>query len=202
MYKRTINNVTYKTRSDIRNAEIKAYAVYKTVFRISNVSYVYYGKKSYSEQPDMLYIGSGRLVREKLAEMKPTDVLFKVVLKTFTDEQEAYDFETACIKHARQQQANLLNISSGQAGGNVFKSMTEQQIKERNQKISDSMTGHVVSLETRRKISEAKTSSVQSEETKKKIGKANKGRVIGTRSAETIEKMKLAQQARRLREAA
>lgn len=201
MYKRTINNVTFNTRSNVQ-AEITGYAVYQTTFIIDNEKFHYFGKQSFNTNPDMSYIGSGRKVREKLSEMKETDKVFKIVLAVFDSNDDALEFEHQSIMQARKDEINLLNISSGNTGGTVFGGMTDEQIKARNLKISASMQGHVLSAETRKKISDAKRGKIQSEETKQKIGSANKGRVIGTRSAETIEKMKQAQQARRLREAA
>lgn len=196
MYKRTINNITYKTRSELKSAPT-GFSVYKTVFRFGNESFVYYGKQSFAGTPDMQYIGSGRLVQEKLSQMTDTDIVYKVVLQNFESEQEAYDFESECIQQARKAECNLLNISKGNSGGEVFNKMTPEQIKQRNEKISMSMQGHPVSDETRRKISEARKGKTVSAETKQKIGDANRGRVIGRRSAETIERMKLAQQKRR-----
>lgn len=200
MYKRTINNITYKTRSEL-TSEPTGFSVYKTVFTINNAKFVYYGKQSFVDTPDMQYIGSGSLVQEKLSAMSDTDSVYKVVLQNFESEQEAYDFESECIQQARKTGCNLLNISKGNSGGKVFNKMTPEQIKQRNEKISLSMQGHPVSAETRRRISEAKTGKTISTETKQKIGDAMRGRKTGKKSPETIEKMKLAQQRRREREA-
>lgn len=101
MYKRTINNVTYKTRSEL-DTEPTGFSVYKTVFSINNESFVYYGKQAFNGQPDMSYIGSGRRVQEKLAEMTESDIVYKIVLQNFESEQEAYDFESECIQSARK----------------------------------------------------------------------------------------------------
>lgn len=196
MYKRTINNITYKTRSELKS-DITGFSVYKTVFKINNTKFVYFGKQAFSFNPDMQYIGSGRLVQEKLGMMSDTDTVYKVVLQNFQTEQEAYDFESECIQQARKTKVNLLNISKGNSGGEVFNKMTPEQIKARNEKISLSMQGHPVSAETRRRISEAKTGKTQSEQTKQKIGDALRGRKTGKKSPETIEKMKKAQQRRR-----
>ena len=195
MYQRTINNITYKSRSELAS-EPTGFSVYKTVFSINNTKFVYYGKQSFVDTPDMQYIGSGRLVQEKLSAMSDTDSVYKVVLQNFESEQEAYDFESECIQQARKTGCNLLNISKGNSGGKVFNKMTPEQIKQRNEKISLSMQGHPVSAETRRKISEAKTGKTISEETKQKIGDAMRGRK-SPKSQATIEKMKLAQQRRR-----
>ncbi|HBZ8158478.1 TPA: hypothetical protein MM329_000691 [Escherichia coli] len=199
MYKRTINNITYKTRSELKS-DITGFSVYKTVFKINNTKFVYFGKQAFSFNPDMQYIGSGRLVQEKLGMMSDTDTVYKVVLQNFQTEQEAYDFESECIQQARKEKVNLLNISKGNSGGKVFNKMTPEQIKERNKKISLSMQDHPVSDETRRKISEAKTGKTQSDQTKQKIGDSLRGRKTGKKSPETIEKMKLAQQRRREQE--
>lgn len=201
MYKRTINNITYKTRSELKS-EPTGFSVYKTVINISGKTFVYYGKQAFTISPDMQYIGSGRLVHEKLAEMTDTDTVYKIVLQNFESEQEAYDFESECIQEARKAKVNLLNISKGNSGGKVFDKMTEEQIKARNAKISQSMLGHEVSVETRRKISETKRGKTRSVETKQKIGDALRGVKTGPKSAEQIANMKKAQQARRLREAA
>ncbi|WP_368287540.1 NUMOD3 domain-containing DNA-binding protein [Kluyvera intermedia] len=196
MHKRSINNITYKTRSELKS-EPTGFSVYKTIFCINNTNFVYYGKQAFSVRPDTSYIGSGRLVQEKLTEMTDKDTVTKIVLQNFESEQEAYEFESECIQQARKSNVNLLNISKGNSGGAVFNKMTPEQIKQRNEKISMSMQGHPVSDETRRRISEAKKGKTVSTDTKQKIGDANRGRVIGKRSAETVERMKLAQQKRR-----
>ncbi len=201
MFKRTINNVTYKTRSQI-HAEITGYAVYKTTFVISGQKFVYFGKQAFNVNPDMSYIGSGRLVQEKLAEMKDTDTVYKVVIDIFDTNEEALECEHEAILDARKQGLSLLNISSGNAGGNVFCSMTPEAIKARNEKISATMKGRVVSDEARKNISIAKTGKKRSASTCKAISDAKKGVKTGRKSVEQIANMKLAQQARRLREAA
>lgn len=195
MYKRTINNVTYKTRSEL-NSEPTGFSVYKTVFSINNELFVYYGKQAFNGQPDMLYIGSGRGVQEKLAEMTESDIVYKIVLQNFESKQEAYDFESECIQSARKSKVNILNISKGNSGGKVFDKMTEEQIKQRNVKISMSMMGHEVSDETRRKISEAKSGQTRSDNTKQKIGDALRGRKTGPKSEETKRRMSEAHKAR------
>ncbi|HEQ3542703.1 hypothetical protein LRM31_07355 [Enterobacter kobei] len=195
MYKKTINNVTYKTRSELKS-EPTGFSVYKTVFRVGNEQFVYYGKQAFNGQPDMSYIGSGRRVQEKLAEMNDSDIVYKIVLQNFESEQEAYDFESECIQSARKAEVNILNISKGNSGGKVFDKMTEEQIKQRNAKISASMMGHEVSDETRRKISEAKSGQTRSDDTKQKIGDALRGRKTGPKSEETKRRMSEAQKAR------
>ncbi|MGS7257720.1 NUMOD3 domain-containing DNA-binding protein [Enterobacter hormaechei] len=195
MYKKTINNQTYKTRSELKS-EPTGFSVYKTVFRIGDEQFVYYGKQAFVTSPDMSYIGSGRKVQEKLAEMTDTDSVYKIVLQNFESEQEAYEFESECIQEARKTKTNLLNISKGNSGGKVFDKMTDEQIKERNKKISMSMMGHEVSPETRRKISESKTGKKHSSDTCKKISESMKGRKTGPKSEETKRKMSEAQKAR------
>ncbi|HHA1796991.1 TPA: NUMOD3 domain-containing DNA-binding protein [Enterobacter hormaechei subsp. xiangfangensis] len=195
MYKKTINNVTYKTRSELKS-EPTGFSVYKTVFRVGNEQFVYYGKQAFNGQPDMSYIGSGRRVQEKLAEMNDSDIVYKIVLQNFESEQEAYDFESECIQSVRKAEVNILNISKGNSGGKVFDKMTEEQIKQRNAKISMSMMGHEVSPETRRKISESKTGKKHSSDTCKKISESMKGRKTGPKSEETKRRMSEAHKAR------
>lgn len=201
MFKRTIKNVTFKTRSQI-HAEITGYAVYKTVFVINGEKFVYFGKQAFNVNPDMTYIGSGRLVKEKLAEMKDTDTVYKIVVDVFKTNEEALECEHQEIIHARKQGLSLLNISSGNAGGEVFCSMTPEAIKARNKKISETMKGRSVSESAKRNISLAKTGKKRPLEVCQAISDAKKGVKTGPKSAEQIANMKLAQQARRLREAA
>ncbi|HBM9257456.1 TPA: hypothetical protein L0X66_001788 [Citrobacter freundii] len=201
MYKRIIAGKTFKTRSEI-SAEITGYAVYKTVFVINGEKFVYFGKQAFNVNPDMTYIGSGRLVREKLAAMKDTDTLYKIVVDVFKTNEESLECEHDAILDARKQGLSLLNISSGNAGGRVFDSMTPEQIKARNEKISETMKGHTLSDETKKKIALTKIGKKRSASACQAISKAKKGVKTGPKSAEQIANMKLAQQARRLREAA
>ncbi|UAN44255.1 hypothetical protein KGP17_17535 [Serratia sp. JSRIV001] len=185
-----------KTRSEL-NRVSSSYCVYKTVLHHQNGSFVYYGKQSFNDAPDSRYIGSGRLLKEKLNEMGDTDLIEKTVLSVFDDEQDALDFEQQLILNARKCNENLLNICSGGAGGNRLDRVSESGITIRSAKISINQTGRKFSEASIEKMRQAKLGKKRSIEAREAISKGRLGMKIGPRSAETIEKMKAAQQKRR-----
>ncbi|CAI0914569.1 Uncharacterised protein [Serratia quinivorans] len=185
-----------KTRSALNRTSEK-FCVYKTILNHQGESYVYYGKQSYSDSPDSYYIGSGRLLKEKLTEMSDNDLIEKNVVSVFEDEQDALDFEQQLIINARNRNENILNVCSGGAGGNRLDRISESEMKIRSEKISKSQIGRKFSDASIEKMSKAKLGKRRSAEVCKKISEARKGIKIGPRSKETIERMKKAQQKRR-----
>ncbi|MEL5373832.1 NUMOD3 domain-containing DNA-binding protein [Serratia marcescens] len=190
-----------KTRSELNYAPDR-FCVYKTSVYHNNKEFVYYGKQSFSQEhePDPFYVGSGRLLKEKIEEISDSDTIEKNVLKTFDNEKEALDFEAEMIKKGKTAFKNRsLNLKSG-SGGNVLGLMTADDYENRSEKISSSLTGRRHSEQTKQKIREAKLGVKRSPEACKAISEGRKGKTFGKRSSETIEKMKAAQQARRIRE--
>ncbi|MDP8728349.1 NUMOD3 domain-containing DNA-binding protein [Serratia marcescens] len=194
-----MNKNQVKTRS-ILNDTPKHFCVYKTVLNQNGNHFSYYGKQSYIEQPDPFYVGSGKTLIEKISMMSLNDVIEKTVLETFDDEQEALDYEQTCIINARKNNEQILNKHSGGAGGNRLCRMTDVELKARAEKISQSSIGRTFSEESRKKMSLAKLGKKRSPEACKAISEGRKGLKTGKRSAETIARMKAAQQARRAKE--
>lgn len=185
-----------KTRSELSGTP-NLFCVYKTVITVDSIDYVYFGKQSAIDNPDSRYIGSGIRLKNLLAD-HPNAVINKAIINTFTDEQQAFDLEHQLILDYRAiSKATALNVSSGNAGGNVLTHMSETDIKKRGAKISASQIGRIQTESTKRKIAESKKGIQRSEETKRKISESMKGKKRARHSPETIERMRLAQQKRR-----
>ncbi|WP_226909018.1 NUMOD3 domain-containing DNA-binding protein [Serratia marcescens] len=193
-----MNKNQVKTQSELNSIPTK-FCVYKTILNHNGTSFTYYGKQSFTDVPDPLYIGSGRLLKEKLAIMSDSDLIEKEILCVFEDEDSACFAEWETIFNSRHEK-NVLNISVGGTGGNLLGRMNESDFKARSEKISKAQIGKKLSPETIKKMSLAKLGKKRSPEACKAISEGRKGLKIGKRSAETIARMKAAQQARRAKE--
>ncbi|WP_049218278.1 hypothetical protein [Serratia marcescens] len=187
-----------KTHSEL-NSIPKRFCVYKTILYHNGTSFTYYGKQAFTDVPDPRYIGSGRLLKEKLAMMSDTDPIEKEILCVFEDEESACYAEYEIIFHSKHEK-NILNIYAGGSGGNRLDRMTESDLQARSEKISRAQIGRKLSPETIEKMRLAKLGKKRSPEACKAISEGRKGIKTGKHSAETIARMKAAQQARRAKE--
>src|SRR3990167_761993 len=89
--------------------------------------------------------------------------------------QDICEAECDFIALARQRGDDLLNLTDGGEGGNIWRPTAEER-----KAISDRLTGHFVSPETRAKIGAANRRRIVTPETRAKISAASKGKRIST----------------------
>lgn len=153
---------------------------------------------------DNKYIGSGIYLSKAIAKYGRTNFICEILescdTKDELDEKEIYWIG----KFNAVESENFYNISIGGTGGDLGYSANQKRSKtitghvvsdDTKQKMSKSALGHSVSHETRQKLRQANLGKKISEETKQKMRKSmvgkNVGDANGAKKPEIREKLKL-----------
>jgi len=172
--------------------------IYYQIYLIENLvnGKTYIGKHKTDSFKTDKYFGSGKLILYSIRKYG-IENFKKHTLEVFHDEKEANFYEIKFISFHKLAGKCEYNISEG-GEGNPLKFMSEEKLKERNQKISKSHKGKPGikhTEKTRKKISETKKSkklkTMHSEETKRKISESNKGKhkFFGKKHSEETKKL-------------
>lgn len=116
---------------------IKLYIFYKTTY-LKDGRY-YYG--SHYGYIDDNYRGSNKVIKS-IIKKNGISLLIRENLKFFDSEFEMYEFESRFLKFYKLDKNPLcLNFTTNAKGGDTWSHMTEEEKKERKQKLSEKLSG-------------------------------------------------------------